>query len=200
MSNAERCKKYRETKRAVAKSTRNMSCETQTVSSVTCTNTGQHGATRGNTPSLPSDPSLLSDPSLPSKEKESVASVTTRNGNRKKARVAKGTPTWVAYSEAYAKRYGREPLRNAKTNALCVQLVDALGADISPKVAAHYLVTNAQPYAGSGHTLALLVRDYQKIHTEWETGRRVTQSKAREADRLQGTGDAWHRVMERRGE
>jgi len=124
---------------------------------------------------------------------------TTGGSNRKKAitkaRYAKGTPTWDAYSGAYRARYGTAPPRNAKTNSLCVQLVEALGADDAPAVAHYYLSTNAQPYAGGGHPLELLKRDAQKMHTEWKTGNRMTQSQARERDRIQGTGDVWTKII-----
>lgn len=111
-----------------------------------------------------------------------------------------GVEVWNAYSSAYLKRYGTEPARNAKVNALCKRLCDLLPADEAPLVAAHYLTTRANPYAQSGHCLDLLIRDAQKIHTEWKTGQRITQSQARENDRVQGMGDLWQKVIDERGE
>jgi len=136
---------------------------------------------------------------LPSQPSDLTSEKKTRRSKAvKAARVAKGAATWDAYSTAYAKRYGSIPERNAKVNSLCVNLVNLLGADKAPPVAAHYLTVRTQPYLGAGHCLELLVRDYQKIKTMWETGRQITQSEAREGDRLQGQGDAWKRAIEKR--
>ena len=71
MSNAERCRKYRETRRDRARATHFVSDEKQSMSRPTRSDMGRHEATRGDTPSLlslPSDPSLLSDPSQTSKK------------------------------------------------------------------------------------------------------------------------------------
>jgi hypothetical protein len=143
--------------------------------------------------------SLLDSPD-PSKHSVPTIEGSKRRRQTKVKRTAKGTPTWTAYSAAYTERYGHGPVRNAKANSLCVQLVDALGADEAPKIAAYYVTINSNPYAHSAHTLALLVRDHQKIRTEWLSGRRITRHGSNEGDRLQETGDSWGRVIQRRGE
>ena len=121
--------------------------------------------------------------------------VLTHETKRKRSgTTGKGVATWEAYSSGYARRYGREPVRNAKTNTLCCRLVDLLGANKAPVAARYYLNVNSQPYSGAGHCLELLIRDAQKILTEAETGRRVTQHQARESDRLQATGDDWREI------
>ena len=112
------------------------------------------------------------------------------------AKVSKGGPTWERYSMAYRMRYSVDPVRNAKTNSLCAQLVDRLGSADAPEVAEYYLTHNAKPYVGSGHALTLLLRDAEKLRTEWATGRKTTSYEAQENDRLQGMGDAWMRVAE----
>ena len=112
----------------------------------------------------------------------------------------KGGETWDAYSKAFFERYGTAAVRNARTNALCSQLVDRLGGDESPIVAAFYLSSNNSYYVQRGHALQALVGDAEKVRTEWATGRRITQTAAQEADRLQQTGDDWGAVIAEMGE
>lgn len=78
--------------------------------------------------------------------------------------------TWKAYSDAYYGRYNVEPVRNAKVNGMLAHLVSRLGGD-SPHVAAHYVRSNSRIYATSMHCVDLLLRDAEKLRTEWATGR-----------------------------
>lgn len=109
---------------------------------------------------------------------------------------SKSGPTFVAYSEAYEQRYGTKPIRNAKSNAMCKQLVDRLGASESPEVARWYLQSNNSFYVARGHSLGVLVGDAEKIRTEWATGRQTTQASAREGDRLQTQKTVWEKLAE----
>ena len=95
----------------------------------------------------------------------------------------KGAETWVAYSNAYYSRYGVDPVRNAKTNSMITQLVDRLGEDDAPHVAAFYIHHSNSFYVANGHSVGMLLRDAEKLRTEWATGRKVTQTMARQADR-----------------
>ncbi len=108
-----------------------------------------------------------------------------------KRKTAKSTPTWEAYSLAYTERYGAGPVRNSKANALCCQLVDRLGTEEAPKVAAFYLRSQNRWYSTKGHAIGPLVADAEKLRTEWATGNQLTETAAREADRLQTAGNVW---------
>lgn len=107
---------------------------------------------------------------------------------------SKGGETWNAYSEAYKKHYRTDPVRNAKSNALCAQLVDRLGSDIAPGVAAFFLTLNSQYYVGRGHSLQSLVADAEKVCTEWKTGRVMTGQKARQQERTSTNMDEWNEL------
>lgn len=96
---------------------------------------------------------------------------------------SKGVQTWVAYSNAYYSRYGVDPVRNAKTNSMITQLVDRLGEDDAPHVAAFYIHHSNSFYVANGHSVGMLLRDAEKLRTEWATGRKVTQTMARQVDR-----------------
>lgn len=93
-----------------------------------------------------------------------------------------GSAAWNGYADAYQDRYSELPVRNAKANALMKQLVDRLGADEAPMVAAFYVSHNGQFYVARGHAVELLVKDAEKLRTEWATGRTMTNTIARQTD------------------
>lgn len=110
-----------------------------------------------------------------------------------------GSVVWASYSEAYSKRYGTEPVRNAKANSLCKQLVQRLGADDAPLVAAFYLGHSNQYYVQQGHALPPLIRDAEKLRTEWATGNVIRGGpKTREQLVSDGNRTLWEKV--KRGE
>jgi len=111
-----------------------------------------------------------------------------------------GTAVWESYLGAYAARYGTDPIRNAKSNAACKQLVQRIGAEIAPHVAAFYISSNAQWYINKGHSLQALVGDAEKLATEWQTGNRATNTTAREADRMQSQGESWQKMIDKYGD
>lgn len=77
--------------------------------------------------------------------------------------------TWDAYSAAYLTRYKVDPVRNASVNGQLAQVVAKLGAEASPKVAAYYLRHRGNLYTAAMHPVNLLLRDAEKLHTEWKT-------------------------------
>lgn len=103
---------------------------------------------------------------------------------------AKGDPVWREYIPAYRKRYGKEPIRNRSQNIAACQIVDRIGKRDAGAVAAFYVRSNTSWYIQKGHTLKAMVADSEKLHTEWATNRRATQTGARQADQRQALGDA----------
>lgn len=102
--------------------------------------------------------------------------------------------TWKSYSDAYAERYQVLPVRNAKINSQLVQFVRRLGKN-SPDVAGWFIGHNAARYALSGHSIAMLLTDAEKLHTEWLTGNRLTQSRALRDDRTQSNLDTFTKLI-----
>lgn len=96
--------------------------------------------------------------------------------------VPKSVATWESYSEAYRVRYGVDPIRNQKTNALLCTLVERLGAADAPVVAAFYLSHNGPMYVRCRHPPNLLVQDAEGLWTQWKTGQKVTTSEVRQAE------------------
>jgi hypothetical protein len=127
-----------------------------------------------NPESLPLNPSVSDEapPSPPAEKKSAKIGTETKSGE-----------AWNAYLDTYFSRYGAEPVRNARTIAQMAQLVDRLGKDDAPYVAAFYVHHQNSRYVASGHSVGMLLQDAEKLRTEWATGRKVTQTQARQADR-----------------
>lgn len=81
----------------------------------------------------------------------------------------KGEKTWDAYRDGYRKLYGCDPVRNAKVNSQICQLVDRLGAEEAPYVAAFYLTHKKQIYTSNRHPVSLLLRDAEGLRTDFLT-------------------------------
>jgi hypothetical protein len=90
---------------------------------------------------------------------------------------------WAAYSEAYAVRYGVEPVRNASVNSQMAKFVKRVGIPEAPEIARHFLTNNARFYVQRGHLVGLLLADAEKLRTEWITHRQVSNGDAEQADR-----------------
>ena len=106
-------------------------------------------------------------------------------------------PAWEGYRAAYQRRYGTDPVRNAKVNGQLAHLLKRIPADEAPEVAAFYVGHSAALYVRAGHPVDLLLRDAEKLRTEWVTGHRITETKARQDDQRQNTGDIAHRLLEK---
>jgi len=85
---------------------------------------------------------------------------------------SKSAATSAAFAGAFLERYGTEPVRNAKVNAQLALLVQRLGADEAPKVAA-FFVRQDGFYAERCHPVDLLLKDAESLRTKWATGRDV---------------------------
>lgn len=114
--------------------------------------------------------------------------------------------TWEAYATAYFNRYGTEPVRNAKINGQITQIIQRLGAEVAPHVAAYFVsAMNKAFYVSNLHPVGVLLKDCEAIHTQWATNRQVTDTKARQIDQSQtnaSTADdayALYLEMERNG-
>lgn len=104
--------------------------------------------------------------------------------------------TWGAYSVAYAKRYGQPPVRNARVNSQMSNFVKCIGAQDAPQVAAFFLTHNNSFYVTKGHAVGILLSDAEKLRTEWATGRRTTQTDARQQDKRQGLANSFAPLIE----
>lgn len=108
--------------------------------------------------------------------------------------------TWEHYRDAYAQRYEVKPVRNAKVNAHVKQLVQRLGRQEAPQVAAFYLTHNDAFYIRKAHDIGLLVSDAEKLRTECLTQRKVTGLRARQEERAGTTGDIVGEILRERAQ
>lgn len=98
---------------------------------------------------------------------------------------AKTFKAWANYAIAYRNRYKTWPVSNQKTSAQLAQLVDRVGAELAPKVAAFYLQMNQQFYVTKVHPVSLLLADCEAIATQCTTGHQVTHAQSRQLDSTQ---------------
>lgn len=99
--------------------------------------------------------------------------------------VAPTAKTWEAYAEAYSRRYTATPVRNATVNGQLSQFVGRIGADEAPMVAAFFVGHQNGLYVSAMHPVNLMLRDAEKLRTEWATGRQTTRHQGALADRTQ---------------
>lgn len=133
----------------------------------------RHTESRGVTPSFPSDPSSLSK-----KELQAAKPPAPRQVSKLGAHESKTAPTWAAYADGYQKRYGRAPIRNARTNSQMARLLSLVPVDEAPSIARHYMLSENKNYRENGHPVWLLVRDAEKLAMETATGKTVVAAAA----------------------
>lgn len=104
---------------------------------------------------------------------------------------------WDAYESAYRSRYGDIPVRNAKQNGICAQLAKRLAISEAPEVVRFYLKHGNAYYVREGHSLQALLKDCEKLRTEWSTGRVITQGHAKQSDLRQTNVSAVQEYLRR---
>lgn len=137
----------------------------------------------------PSSPTPDSPNPDPGEKQPSSPGVARRSPRRAEAGAGdKIAETWRFYDGAYYRRYGVHPVRNATVNGQLAQFVKRLGAKEAPPVAQFYVSHSRGLYISAKHPVNLLLRDAEGLRTEWATGRAVTDTEARHADRIAHTG------------
>ena len=91
--------------------------------------------------------------------------------------------TWESYCDSYAGRYGVAPVKNAKVAGMVVSFVKRVPTTEAPDIAAWYVQHPGRFYVERGHVFDHLLKDAEKLRTEWATGRVVTTTAARQSDR-----------------
>lgn len=124
------------------------------------------------------------------------ASAVSTAARQSRATVATTSETWEAYAIAYRNRYGADPVRNATINGQLANFVKRLGQQEAPDVARFYVSHAGRIYVQAMHPLNLLVRDAEKLRTEWATGHIQTEAKARNTDRMAEQGAVWERLIQ----
>jgi len=76
-------------------------------------------------------------------------------------------------------------------NGQLANIVDRIGAEDAPAVAAWFVQHRKRWYVEKGHSVECLQKDCEQLRTEWATGRRSTSTAAIQADRTQTTADVF---------
>lgn len=80
---------------------------------------------------------------------------------------------WIAYREAYAKRWGHDPVRNAAVNSQISQITKRLGRD-APDVITFFVNHNDSFYVKKAHQIGLCLKDAESLRTQWARGQQIT--------------------------
>lgn len=103
---------------------------------------------------------------------------------------AKTFKTWANYAMTYRRRYGVWPVWNARVAGQLGNLIDRVGRDAAPKVAAYYLSISDQRFITEQHSVGLLLARAEALHTQWATGTRVNSTTARQNERTAANFEA----------
>lgn len=103
--------------------------------------------------------------------------------------------TWMAYSNAYHRRYGTYPLWNKANGGKIAQIISRVGKDNAPGVAEFYLTLNDAFYVRKLHPVGNLLSDCESIYTQWATGRSMTATRAKQVDQTQANFSAADEAM-----
>ncbi|WP_454751674.1 hypothetical protein [Cupriavidus necator] len=146
-------------------------------------------------PDLLIEDSLIPDSLIP--DTLTVSAPASQGAAPKKRTIppAPTADTWNAYASAYRQQYSVEPVRNATVNGQLANFVKRLGADEAPAVAAFYVWHNNRYYAQQMHSVAAMVKDAEKLRTEWATGNRMTATIADQVDKTQTNGDVFGKLI-----
>jgi hypothetical protein len=99
---------------------------------------------------------------------------------------------WDAYSTAYESRHGVRPADSAAERGKLKRFISKVPAAEAPDIAAFFLTHNDALYIRAKHPIDLLVRDAQKLRTEWLNGRQVTGAEARQQEQTQTNLNGWN--------
>lgn len=97
---------------------------------------------------------------------------------------------WWNYAITYRRRYGVYPVWNQRVAAQLSSVIDRIGAEAAPKVAAYYLSISDQRFITEQHSVGLLLARAEALHTQWATGTRVNSTTARQNERTAANFEA----------
>ena len=98
--------------------------------------------------------------------------------------------SWANYAFAYRKRYGTWPVWNAQAGGVLGRLIERIGAEEAPKVAAFFVGINDALLIARCHPLSQLLANAEGYRTQWLTGRQINTTTARQVERKQANLDA----------
>lgn len=123
--------------------------------------------------------------------KEKLAVPAKKKSKKKPKEKPQTKETWNAYIAAYTNRYKVAPIRNVTVNSQMAKFVQRVPMEEAPGIAVFFVYHQNRYYVQSGHCIGLLLRDAEKLRTEWATNTKITEGSARQADRTQTNANAF---------
>lgn len=93
----------------------------------------------------------------------------------------KGGDVWRAYEATYFARYKEPPVKGARANSLCSQLVKRLGGEDAVNVVRYFMTLNDDYFRRVFHDLAACVKDAEALRTRWRLAERGQAAQPRPA-------------------
>jgi hypothetical protein len=124
----------------------------------------------------------LAQPEMPGIEAPVREQKPRKARSRKVVEAPPGSIVWGDYCAAFLARHGVEPIRDARANKHCSDLVKKVGPERARELAAYYVSRSDAQYLKSKHPLGILILDVQKLNTEMQTGQKMTNRDALRAE------------------
>lgn len=105
---------------------------------------------------------------------------------------------WDAYSDAYQKRYGVEPVCNAKVMAQAKALASRVGQNDAVELMAFYLAQRDPFYLHAYHPLGACLKDAEGLITRSKTGHKITQQQAKQIEKSESAAIAGANYLARK--
>lgn len=104
-----------------------------------------------------------------------------------------GPEVWELYEKEFFDVYKARPIRSAKVNTACTNLIKQVGMKTALDLVPYYLKRQDAKYTSNKHPITFLLMDAQKLKVDLETGGLTTFRKSIENERKHDTVNA---VME----
>lgn len=104
------------------------------------------------------------------------------NQNGQAMQVNPNVVAWEQYKSAYVRKWGVEPIRNAKVNGQIAKVVKAIGNELAGPVLAFYVEHKDPLYIQRQHDVSLALRDISGLATQYRRGQAITRGDVRELE------------------
>lgn len=107
-----------------------------------------------------------------------------------------GSLVWDDYCAAFLARHGVAPIRDARANRHCAELVKRVGPERARELARYYVGRSDAQYLKAKHPLGILTVDVQKLNTEMQTGQAMTGREAARAENAAMNDEVFRKYMD----
>lgn len=137
----------------------------------------------------PTETTLELESDVPIRKKKASRPSKNASVEELRARIP-GTFIWTSYRDAYVRRYGVEPLRNARVNSQLSTLAKNVGLEDGEKLVEYYLSRSDAFYVNAKHPIDICLTQAQKLVVEMKTGRGMNMTQAKKLEAKDATDAA----------